>query len=77
MGDHINVFMANGDEIKMEVVSIFDIDGYDFHYIIYTELDRSHYYLAKFVGENIVDLLNDFDEKELSLANKIFKGVVA
>lgn len=74
--DCIDIIMDDGTKKKMEVVNIFEIDGYKYHYIIYTEIDRSHYYLAKFLGDNIATLSMDFDEKELMLANKIFEGVV-
>ncbi|MBQ4263751.1 MAG: hypothetical protein IJB83_05905 [Bacilli bacterium] len=76
MKDYIEILLDNGSKKKMEVVIIFDIEGYEYHYIIYTELDRSHYYLAKFIGEEIVDLITKFDEIELKLANNIFKGVI-
>ena len=60
----------------MEVVTTFKLDEYDFNYIIYRELDMSHYYIAKYKGDNIVNLNTDLSNNELLLANKVFKEVI-
>ena len=76
MKDYIEVLSDNNEYKKMEVVTIFNIENYDYNYIIYTELDRSNYYLAKYKGDKLDELSSDFDEKEFEIANEIFKGVV-
>jgi len=38
MKDYIYVYDGNNNKIKMEVVTIFNIDKYDFNYIIYSEV---------------------------------------
>ena len=76
MKDYIEVLNNNNEYEKMEVVTIFNIENYDYNYIIYTELDRSNYYLAKYKGDKLDELSSDFDEKEFEIANEIFKGVV-
>lgn len=76
MKDYIYVYDENNSKIKMEVVTIFNIDKYDFNYIIYKEIDNSKYYIAKYKGENIVDLNNNLSEDEMKFANSIFKGVM-
>ena len=76
MKDYIEVLNDNNEYEKMEVVTIFNIENYDYNYIIYTELDRSNYYLAKYKGDKLEELSTNFDEKEFEIANEIFKGVV-
>ena len=76
MKDYIEVLDKNNEFKKMEIVTIFNIENYDYNYIIYTELDKSNYYLAKYKGDKINELLSNFDEKEFEIANEIFKGVV-
>lgn len=76
MRDYIDVYDENGQIKKMEVVTIFRLDGYDFNYIIYKEIDNSHYYIAKYRGEEIVDLDTNLSNKELELANLVFKEVI-
>ena len=76
MKDYIEVLNDNNEYEKMEVVTIFNIENYDYNYIIYTELDRSNYYLAKYKGDKLEELSSNFDEKEFEIANEIFKGVV-
>ena len=76
MKDYIEVLDKNNEFKKMEIVTIFNIENYDYNYIIYTELDKSNYYLAKYKGDKINELLSNFDEKEFEIANEIFNGVV-
>lgn len=76
MKDYIEVLNDNNEYEKMEIVTIFNIENYDYNYIIYTELDRSNYYLAKYKGDKLEELSSNFDEKEFEIANEIFKGVV-
>lgn len=76
MKDYIEVLDKNNKLKKMEIVTIFNIENYDYNYVIYTELDKSNYYLAKYRGDKIDELLSNFDEKEFEIANEIFKGVV-
>jgi len=76
MKDYIYVYDGNNNKIKMEVVTIFNIDKYDFNYIIYKELDYQKYYIAKYKGDSIVDLNNDLSEEEMKFANSVFKGVI-
>lgn len=74
--DLFSVKLLDGTERKMEIVSIFNIDDSEYNYIIYSELDRSHYYFAKYLGEDIVDLIVDVDEKESAAAVEVMNGVV-
>lgn len=76
MKDYIEVFDEKNEVKRMEIVTIFKVENYDYNYIIYAELDKSNYYLAKYKGDNIKELLSDFDAKEFEIANEIFKGVV-
>lgn len=73
--DFVYIKDENNYEKKMEIVSVFELDGYDYKYIIYCELDKSHYYLAKY-KDNVEDLDTDLSDKELSLCNAIFKEIV-
>lgn len=74
--DYIEITNSNNESRKVEVVTIFQKEGTEDNYIIYKEQDNSHYYLAKYKGENIVNLETDMTEEEYQYANLIFKGVI-
>ena len=74
--DIIDVYDDKGKKQKMEVVSIFNIKGYDYNYIIYCDLSRKNYYVAKFKGEKIVDLDTKLSDAELFLCNDFFEKVM-
>ena len=72
--DYIYITDESNNKIKMELVTTFELKNRSFKYIIYKELDNSHYYLAKY-KDNIEELNTDFSEKEYELCNEIFKEV--
>jgi len=74
--NYFNIVMDDGNKKKMEIVSIFNIENYEFNYIIYRELDKSHYFVAKYIGDEIVNLSTDLSDEEYKFAKKIFEGVV-
>ena len=76
MKDIIEVFDENSNKKQMEVVTTFTLEEFDYNYIIYRELDGSHYYVAKYKGENMVDLNTNLSKEELILCNKVFKEVI-
>lgn len=75
MKDYIKVLDKNNIERLAEIVVIFNLEDYDFNYIIYKELDNSHTYIAKYKGKDIVNLDRNLSEEELRLANIIYEGV--
>lgn len=46
--NYISIIDENNNSKKMEIVSTFELEGYNNKYIIYCELDKSHYYIAKY-----------------------------
>ena len=72
--DYIYITDESNNKIKMELVTTFELKNRPFKYIIYKELDNSHYYLAKY-KDNIEELNTDFSKKEYELCNEIFKEV--
>ena len=72
--DYIYITDENNNKIKMELVTTFELKNRDYKYIIYCELDKSHFYLAKY-KDNIEQLNTDFSESEYKLCNEIFKEV--
>ena len=74
--DYIYVYNENNEKEKMEVVLIFDMPGQEYHYIIYRSMDKNNYYVGKYIGEEIVDLITDLNSKEIEFANSILKGVL-
>lgn len=74
--DIIEITNSKNEIRKVEVVLLFDLDNREEHYIIYKELDGSHYYLAKYQGEDIVNLDTNLSKEEYALAEEIFKGVI-
>lgn len=73
--DYIYITDENMNEKKMEVVSTFELEGYDSKYIIYNELDKSHYYLAKY-KDDIDSLDTNLSDKEIKLCNTIFEEIM-
>ena len=61
MKDYIEVYTDDGRKEIMEAVCTFKLKNYKSNYIIYTELDKSHYYLAKYDKVNLTDLNTDFE----------------
>ena len=72
--DYIYITDENNNKIKMELVTTFELKNRDYKYIIYCELDKSHFYLAKY-KDNIEELNTDFTASEYKLCNEIFKEV--
>ena len=72
--DYIYITDENNNKLKMELVTTFELKNRDYKYIIYCELDKSHFYLAKY-KDNIEELNTDFSESEYKLCNEIFKEV--
>lgn len=75
MKDYIEIIDKNNNKRNVELVTTFKLEGNNYNYIIYRELDNSHSYVAKYIGDNIVNLITDLSEEEMKLANKIFMGV--
>lgn len=76
MKDYIEVYDEQGKMEIMEAVCTFKLKNYDSNYIIYCELDKSHYYLAKYDNNDISDLNTDFKQDEFDQAFKVFKEIV-
>lgn len=76
MKDYIEVFDEQGKMEIMEAVCTFKLKNYDSNYIIYSELDKSHYYLAKYDNNDISNLNTDFNQEEFDQAFKVFKEIV-
>lgn len=76
MKDYIEVYNDEGKKDIMEAVCTFKLKNYDSNYIIYCELDKSHYYLAKYDNNDIANLNTDFTNDEFDLAFNVFKEVV-
>ena len=74
--DYIDIYDDKGNKKQMKVVSIFELEGYEYHYIVYKELDDSRVYLAKF-KENQEELNTNISEEELKLCEAIMSGVMA
>ncbi len=76
MKDYIEIINKDNSKTKMEVVSIFKLDDYSSDYIIYKELDNSHYYIAKYKGNNIVNLDTNLSVKEIELAKLLLNEII-
>lgn len=72
--DYLDITLDDGNVSRMEVVTTFKLEKYKYNYIIYCEIDRSHYYIARY-GDN-GELDTDLDDDELRLCKAVFKGVV-
>lgn len=72
--DFIYVEDLNKKKKKMEVVTTMELEGYPSNYIVYCELDHSHYYVAKY-KDNIEELDTNLTEKEIELCTIIVNEV--
>lgn len=72
--DYIYITDSFNNKIKMEVLTTFKLKNQDFQYIIYCDLDKSHFYLAKY-NEETEELNTDFTEKEYLICKSIFEEV--
>ena len=75
MKDLIEITDKNNNKRKVELITKFKLEGYEYNYIIYREIDKSHTYIAKYEGDEIVKLNTDLSKQELALAEMIYKGV--
>lgn len=76
MKDYIEIYDDNGKMQIMEAVMTFYLNEFKSNYIIYSELDKSHYYLAKYDNNQISELNTDFEDKEFEKAANIFNEVI-
>ena len=72
MKDYIDIYGDNNNSSTMEAVCTFELNNSSF--IIYSDLDKSHYYLSKYDKDN--NLITDISEDELNKANSIFMEVM-
>ncbi len=73
--DYIDIYDDKGNKKQMQVVSIFELEGKNYHYIVYKELDNSKTYLAKY-KDNKTDLDTNISDEELLLCEAILNGVI-
>ena len=76
MKDYIEITDQFNNKRTVEVVTTFKLKQYNSNYIIYKELDIDSYFIAKYQGEDVVDLDTNLTQEELSLIEKIFEGVL-
>lgn len=76
MQDLIEIYDEKGNITKMEVVTIFRLDEYSFNYIIYKSPEDDNYFVAKYNGNNLVNLNTNLSKKELIFSNKVLKEVL-
>ena len=76
MKDYIEITDQFNNKRTVEVVTTFKLKQYNSNYIIYKELDIDSYFIAKYQGEDVVDLDTNLTQEELSLIKKIFEGVL-
>lgn len=74
--DYVYVTKESGIIEKMEVVTLFNLSNSDYNYIIYKSLSGNDYYVGKYIGEDVSDLITDLNGKELEYAKGIFDALV-
>lgn len=77
MKDYIEITDKNNNKRKVEVITIFQLEGYESNYIIYRELDGSHDYIAKYQNNDFATLDTNLSKLELQLVEIIYRGVKA
>ena len=76
MKNYIDIYDEVGNKKQMEIVSTFNLKGFSSNYIIYSEIDKSHFYIAKYEGNNMSDIDTNLSNEELVLCNKVFKEIL-
>ena len=74
--DYITVTKDNGENEKMEVVTIFNKSESDYNYIIYKSLNTNDYYTARYLGDDVVDLDTNLTDEEKAYANAVLNTLV-
>ena len=75
MKDLIEITDKTGKKRQVELVATFNLENYEYNYIIYRELDRSHNFVARYMGEDIAYLDSNLSQEELELSKIVFEGV--
>lgn len=75
MKDYIEITDINNKKRLVEVITIFQLYGFDSNYIIYRELNKSHDYIARYQEDNKATLDTNLSKLEFQLANIIYRGV--
>ena len=66
----------NGNILKFEAVTKFNIRDSKYSYLIYRSLDKVEYYIAKYTGENIAKLDTNLTDFELKVGNEILETLL-
>ncbi len=74
MKDYIYIYDDNNNKLKMEVVLKFNIDGYKYNYIIYK--DDKDYFVAKYIGDSIVDLDTNLSKREIMFCENMLERFI-
>jgi len=72
--NYIGITNNDGTTTKMEIVTTFKLDKFNDNYIIYTDIERKHYYIAKYLLDGKLD--TNISNQELKYANAILKEVL-
>lgn len=71
----IDIYSKNGKKTVMELLLAFKLENYEYNYVIYRELDKSKTYVARYKGNQKLDLDTNLSKEELFLCNKLFMEV--
>lgn len=74
--DIFNIYGQNGRIYQMQAITIYSIEKTGYNYIIYKELKKEKYYVAKFKGETTVELNTQLDKRETEYANTVLNKII-
>ena len=74
--DIFNIYDKNGKKKQMQAITIYSIEKTGYNYIIYKELKKEKYYVAKFKGETTVELNTQLDKRETEYANAVLNKII-
>ena len=75
--DYIYIIKENNEMEQMEVVTVYNVSGSDYNYIIYKSLDdSSKYYVGKYMGDAVNELVTDLSEEERIYAQGVYDALV-
>jgi len=66
-----DVIFDDGTTFKMGFVATLKLEKYNYNYIIYSELDKSHYYTVRISGYGLLD--TNLTDGEIRLCNDVFE----
>ena len=75
MKDLIEIKNKDNKLETKELVATYTLNNL-YNYLIYKDLNADNFYVARYEGEDVVDLITNLSEEEINLAKILIEGEV-